>query len=96
MKNGRYEEVLSELVKILEDMTEDWDMEFEGGIGPETKLIAELSFESIEVVQLMVLVEEHFKLDSFNSEELLMEDGRYVDELTVGRIARFLTDEAGA
>ena len=96
MKNGRYEEVLSDLVKILEDMTEDWDMEFEGGIGPDTKLIGELSFESIEVVQLMVLIEEHFRLERFNSEELLMEDGRYVDELTVGRIARFLADRVEA
>jgi acyl carrier protein len=95
MKNGRYGQVVSELVKILEDMTQDWDMEFEGGISAETKLIGELSFESIEVVQLMVMIEEHFKLETFNSEELLMEDGRYVDELTVGQIARFLTERAG-
>jgi len=96
MNNGRYEQVLSELVMILEDMTEDWDMEYEGGIGAGTKLIGELSFESIEVVQLMVLIEEHFKLKSFNSEDLLMEDGRYVDELTVGRIAQFLAAKVEA
>jgi acyl carrier protein len=96
MKNGRYDEVVSELVKVLEDMTADWDMELDGGIGPGTRLMEDLSFESIEVVQLMVLIEEHFQLKNFKSEELLMEGDRYVEELTVGQIARFLTEKAAA
>jgi acyl carrier protein len=92
MKSDSYGEVLTDLVNILEEMTEDWDMEFEGGIGADTKLIEELSFESIEVVQLMVLIEERFRLANFNSEEILMEDDRYVEELPVGRIARYVAD----
>ena len=53
----------------------------------------ELAFESIEVVQLMVLIEQDFGLNNFASEELLMRDGRYVNELTIGEIADFLTRE---
>lgn len=86
-------EVLVQLVGILEDMTSDWDLDYDGGITPDTKLIEELAFESIEVVQLMVLIEQDFGLKNFASEELLMRDGRYVNELTIGEIADFLTRE---
>ena len=45
------ETILKDIVEILEEMTSDWDLEFNGSIGPETKIISDLSFESIDVVQ---------------------------------------------
>lgn len=81
-------------VAIINDMTSDWDTGFEGGVGPETRLIADLGFESIDVVQLVVAIEERFQRRDLPFEELLMEDGRYVDELRVGAIADFLAKHA--
>lgn len=87
------EELLNKVVGILNDMTSDWDLEYQGGIGASTNLIGDLSFESIEVVQLMVLIEQHFHLQNLASERLLMQDGRYVKDLSVAQVVDFLARE---
>lgn len=84
------ETVLQDLVGILQDMTSDWDTEFDGGIRPETRLIADLGFESIDVVQFVVAVEERYQRRELPFEEILMADGRYVDEVRVGDAVDFL------
>lgn len=83
------ETITRELVAILEEMTSDWDSEFDA-IGPETRLIADLGFESIDVVQLVVAMEEHFQRRDLPFGELLMEGGQYVDDLRVGDAVEFL------
>jgi acyl carrier protein len=71
-------------------MTSDWDMEFTGPIGPDTKLIADLAFESIDVVQLIVQLETNFQRKDLPFEKLLMTDGRYRDDLAVREVVGFL------
>ncbi len=83
-------EIVADLTAILEDMTGDWDLEFAGGIGTDTRLIADLAFESIDVVQFVVALEERFGRRDLPFEALLMQDGRYVDDLTVAQVADFL------
>jgi acyl carrier protein len=91
------EQIMADLVKILKDLTSDWDIDnFDGAISGQTKLVADLSFESIELVQLMVAIEQHFKIKNLASEKLLMKDGRYVADLSVAEIARFLATEIKA
>lgn len=85
-----YEAILHDLVAILEDITSDWDMDVNGPIGKDTKLIADLAFESIDVVQFIVAIEEHYKRRGLPYEEFLMLDGRYVDEIKVADVAAFL------
>jgi len=82
--------ITDRLIEILEDMTSDWDTGFSGGISAQTMLIADLAFESIDIVQLVVAIEEKFKKRKLPFEKLLMVDGRYVDDLSVGDVARFL------
>ena len=82
--------ILKDIVDILEEMTSDWDIEFSGPIGAGTKIIADLSFESIDVVQFIVAIEEHFQIRGLPFEELIMVDGRYVDEVEVGETVSFL------
>ena len=87
--------LLDDVTRILEDMTSDWDLEFSGGIGPETCLIADLAFESIDVVQLVVAIEERFARRDLPFEKLLMADGRYVDDVRVSQIVQFLESNLG-
>lgn len=82
--------ILQNLIDILEDMTLDWDMDFDSSIGPDTRLIADLAFESVDVVQFVVAIEEHFQRRGMPWEEFLMIDGRYVDEIRVGDTVVFL------
>ncbi len=96
MESMKKEKILQELITILQDMTSDWDLDYSGGISESTKLIGDLAFESIEIVQLMVTIEQHFDLKNLISERLLMRDGRYVSELTVSEIVNFIREELKA
>ncbi len=82
--------ILNDIVELLEDMIVDWDNDFEDAIGPDTRLVADLSFESIDIVQFIVAIEERFRCKGLPFEEFLMIDGRYVDEIKVSDVAAFL------
>lgn len=84
--------ILTQLVEILRDMTQDWDVDPGAEIGAETRLIRDLAFESIDVVQLVVAIEERFGRRDLPFEQLLMEDGRYADEISVRDTVDFLHD----
>ena len=85
--------VIQDLIEILTDMTSDWDLDFDGSIGPNTALIADLGFESIDVVQFVVAIEERYQRRDLAFETFLMEDGRYVDEIIVEDTAEFLCNQ---
>jgi acyl carrier protein len=84
------EQIERDLVNILTDMTTDWDLSFTGDITGETRLMADLAFESIDVVQLIVAIEAHVQRRHLHFEHLLMSDGRYVTELQVKQMVDFL------
>jgi acyl carrier protein len=70
-------------------MTSDWDQDY-GPIRPETRLMSDLTCESIDIVQFVVAVEERFQCRHLPFEQLLMIDGRYVDDLSVDDVVNFL------
>jgi len=82
-----------EVAAILEDMTSDWELDYSGGINANTRLVADLAFESVEIIQLMGAIEQRFKVKNLATEKLLMRDGRYVSDLTVSEIAQFLSTQ---
>ncbi len=84
------EQIESEIKNLLTEMTSDWDMDFDGEIGMDNRLITDLSFESIDVVQLVSQLETHYKRKDLPFEELLMNDGSYVEDLTLGQVVEFL------
>lgn len=97
--SNRLEEhaILGEILKILENMTLDWEMGFAGKIGPETRLVADLAFESLDVVQLAVAIEEHFKRSGLPFQKLFMTlDGGYVDDVRVSDVVEFLCRHIGS
>lgn len=89
------ENLLNDLIEIVKDMTSDWDIAFEDEMTAETRLIDDLEFESIDVVQLIVAIEERFGRRDFPFEDLLMEDGRYVDDVKLGQFVDFLEQHLG-
>ncbi len=84
------QDVSSQLVGILTDMTSDWDIELDSNINRETRLIADLAFESIDIVELVVAIEQTFNSRGIPFERLLMVDGRYVDDLSVAQVSDFV------
>ena len=77
------------VIQVLEELVWDWDLD--ATIDAKTKLVADLEFESIDVIQLVVALEEHFRRRNLGFDQLLMVDGRYVDDLAVAEIVRFLS-----
>ncbi|MFP5306445.1 MAG: phosphopantetheine-binding protein [Gammaproteobacteria bacterium] len=82
--------LVARLVSLLKDFTQDWDSVLDGEYGRDTRLLADLGFESVDIIQLTVAVEEEFGLHKTPFDRLLMKDGRYVDDLSVGQLADFL------
>ncbi len=87
------EKIQVKLIEILESMTADWDLEIEGGIHAETRLMEDLAFESIDVVQLVVAIEQRLNRKNIPFEHLFMEEGDYVDDLVVSEVVDFLEEE---
>ncbi len=76
------------LYATLGDFIEGWDLDI--AITPDTRLVEDLEFDSIDVIQLVVAIESAFNSRSIGFQDLLMRDGRYVDDLSVGEITKFL------
>ena len=76
------------LIQVLEEFIEDWGLDAE--IDGTTRLVADLEFDSIDVIQFVVEVEKSFKNRNLGFQSLLMAEGRYVDDLSVGQITAFL------
>lgn len=83
------QQIQSTILDLLEEMTQDWDLEIDESISLTDKLIANLNFSSVDFVQLFVAIEDEFgrKL-GFN--ELIMPDDKYVDDLSVSQIVSFV------
>ena len=92
LSNGKLtsEQLVPKLAALLKDFTQDWDSEFEGQMDHSTTLLADLGFESIDIIQLVVAIEEDITHKKVAFDKLLMKDGRYVDDLSIGQIADFL------
>jgi acyl carrier protein len=86
------EEIQSRVIAVLEDMTADWELDSTEGISSETRLMEELAFESIDVVQLVVALEKEFNCKGLPFEQLFMQDGDYVDEILVKDVVDFLSE----
>jgi acyl carrier protein len=84
------DQLVGQLSELLKDFTQDWDNEFEGEMTRDTKLLGDLGFESIDIIQLVVAIEQMVHKSKLPFNELLMRDGRYVDDLSIGQIADFV------
>ncbi len=88
--------ILQDLVHILEGMIGDWETGFTGRIGPDTLLVSDLGLESIDVVGLVVALEEHYQRQDIPFVQLVMVDGRYVEDLSLRQIGEFLHQHLNA
>ena len=87
--------IQDKLLGILGDMTSDWDMDFGGDMDDATQLVDDLGFESIDFVMLISEIEGAFQKRGLPYDKLLMHDGDYVDDLSVGQVVDFLVKALG-
>lgn len=82
------------VIATLEDFIADWGLEAE--ITPQTRIVGDLEFDSIDVIQFTVALESAFGSRKIGFQALLMQDGRYVDDLTVAEFQAFLESRMAA
>lgn len=82
--------IQQQLAVLLNDMIQEWDIELLDPIGAETRLIADLGFESVDLMQLIVAIEQAFGVRGLPYEQVLMQNGGYVTEITTRQLADFL------
>jgi acyl carrier protein len=80
---------LATVIAIVEDLTQDWGLETTQPPGAGTLLAADLQFTSVDIIQLCVALEECFDR-RFGFQDLLMQDGSYVGDLSLGQLTEFV------
>lgn len=83
------EEIEKTLAGIVGDLIQDWGLEREEGISGSTKLVADLEFASVDIIQLCVATEQHYR-QKMGFQGLLMREGSYVSDLSITQMAEFL------
>jgi acyl carrier protein len=81
---------LPEVIDVLRNITVDFDLDFTDEITSETRLVQDLYFTSLDVVQLVVALEDKYGRQDLPFEKLLMKDGKYVEDLSVAELGAFL------
>ena len=85
------EKIEASLISLLERFVEEWGVDHK--ISPSSAIVADLEFESIDIIQLVVAIEQKFGRRNMGFDELLMKNGRYVDDLTVSQISGFVASK---
>ncbi len=85
-----FQNIQQQLIVLLNNMIQEWDIELLDPISAETRLIEDLGFESVDLMQLIVCVEQTFGVRGLPYEQVLMQDGGYITEITVQQLTDFL------
>jgi acyl carrier protein len=89
MSNLKSGTTIETVVAIVQDLTQDWGLDYAAPIGAQTMLAADLQFASVDIIQLCVALEEcHGRRLGF--QDLLMKDGSYVGDLSLGHMSAFV------
>jgi acyl carrier protein len=83
------EAVETAVVGIVEDLVQDWGLDLDEGISGQARLVDDLDFSSVDIIQLCVALEQHYER-KLGFQNLLMKDGSYVGDLTVGHVSKFV------
>jgi acyl carrier protein len=86
-------DVENAVVGVVNQTIQDWDIDLPGGVTVQTLLMQDLAFESIDIVQFAVAIEQAADRKGLPFEKLFMQDGDYVDDVRLSQVVDFLCDE---
>jgi acyl carrier protein len=76
------------VIGLLKDFTDDWGIDLE--VSRQTLLKGDIGFDSSDTMQLFAAIQEHYTGVEFKFQDLVMEDGKYTDDLKVGQVIAFV------
>lgn len=77
------------IISIINTLIEEWEIDIEEEINPETRLIEDLGFSSVDFVELFVRIEEQFQR-KLGFHQLIMAEDKYVDDLSLQQLINFI------
>jgi len=86
----------NKVIAVANETVADWGLDLPGGITRDTRLVEDLNFESIDIVQFAVGIELAFNRKGLPFERLFMKDGAYVEDVTISEMTDFLCTELTA
>lgn len=82
--------ILGEVIGILKGINPEWEMGFGGGIGPDSYLMADLAFKSINIIQFVEAAEKCFGRTDLPYQKFLQPEGGIVNDWQVSELVEFL------
>jgi len=83
------QEIQDVIAGLIYEMVGDPELSGNANIGPQTRLAADLQLASVDVFELLALIEGHFGR-TFQFPALLIRDGVFVQELDVATLSEFV------
>jgi acyl carrier protein len=93
--SGSEVEIQAVVGKLIDEIADDLDVDLDGPISAQTRLVKDLGLASVDFIQLIVAIEQHFGR-KMKFHDLLMPDGAYVSDLTVGELVAFVASRLKA
>jgi acyl carrier protein len=82
------EQIQADIIDILNKMTEEWDFDSDE-IRPDTKLVEELDFSSVDIMHLMASVDMRFER-RLPFDQIILKEGQYVEDISVEELVNFV------
>jgi len=91
--NPSREQILEYVLHVLEELRSDWDYSIP--IGPQSRLVADLTFESLDLVVLGTSIQEHYQAQIPFAEFLAEIGQRAQRDATVAELVDFVFRQLG-
>jgi len=89
MNNVQSNTTINTVIAVVGDLIQDWVLDLDAPISADTLLAQDLEFASVDIIQLCVALERSYDR-RFGFQDLLMKDGSYVGDVSVGAFAEFI------
>jgi acyl carrier protein len=86
-----WDQLRNDVLEILREKTRKLDSHFAGPLGEETRIVGDLGFESVMIVEFCMAVGKHFR-KKLPFQSLVFQNGRFQD-FTVGQLLTFLEEQ---
>ncbi len=91
--NPSREQILQYVLHVFEELRSDWD--YSDPIGPQSRLVADLTFESLDLVVLGTSIQEHYQAQIPFAEFLAEIGQRAQRDATVAELVDFVHRQLG-
>ena len=85
------DQLRTDVLEILRDKSKKLDSDFSGPLTEETRVVGDLDFESVMIVEFCMAVGKHFR-KKLLFQKLVFQNGQFQD-FTVGQLLTFLEDQ---